>query len=159
MGRVANRGDGDGSVSGISGASHPGSQAGGVHAPPWESVVSAATGTPPPIPPNIPKDAGDPYVTLNVDGGVTNNDPFNYSHDYLVALAPKAIDKSSEDPATVDRAVIGIAPFPTTDTFDPDFNAKTAEAVLSALPAFLGADFAVAVFRRGVERHHERGKL
>ena len=107
--------------------------------PPWESVVSAAMGTPPPIPPNIPAGAGDPYETLNVDGGVTNNDPFNYSHDYLLSLEPHAAGEAATDPITVDRAVIGIAPFPTTEMFDPRFNAKQNEVITSAFPKLFAA--------------------
>jgi predicted acylesterase/phospholipase RssA len=108
--------------------------------PGWESVISAASGTPPPIPPNIPPGAGDPFVTLNVDGGVTNNDPYNYSHDYLLALDPPVTGgKLLQDPLTVDRAVVGIAPFPTTDAFDPKFNAQGESAILSALPKLFDA--------------------
>jgi hypothetical protein len=110
-------------------------------------VLSAASGTPPPIAPNIPPQDGHPYVTLNVDGGVTNNDPFNYAHDYLNSLEP-ALDgsTSSLDPFTVDRSVIGIAPFPTTTPFDPNFNAQNASAVFAALPKLFNALIAQARF-------------
>jgi len=115
--------------------------------PGWESVVSAVTGTPPPIPPDIPPADANPYQTLNVDGGVTNNDPFNYAHDYLLSLDPPVVGgKALQDPTTVDRAVIGIAPFPTTDAFDPKFNAKRASAVISALPKLFDALIAQARF-------------
>ncbi len=107
--------------------------------PPWESVTSAITGTPPPIPPNIPPEDGNPYVTLNVDGGVTNNDPFNYAHDYLLSLDPPAADMSPQDPIAVDRAVIGIAPFPTTEMFDPKFNADRSACITSAFPKLFSA--------------------
>jgi predicted acylesterase/phospholipase RssA len=115
--------------------------------PGWESVVSAVTGTPPPIPPNIPPADANPFVTLNVDGGVTNNDPFNYAHDYLLSLVPAITGTGNpHDPLTVDRAVVGIAPFPTTDTFDPKFNAKSAAAITSALPKLFDALIAQARF-------------
>lgn len=108
--------------------------------PGWESVASAATGTPPPIPPNIPPADADPFVTLNVDGGVTNNDPFNYAHDYLLSLAPRIAGTGNpQDALTVDRAVIGIAPFPTTNTFDPKFKPHRAAAITSALPKLFDA--------------------
>lgn len=115
--------------------------------PGWESVLSAVTGTPPPIAPTIPPKDGHPYVTLNVDGGVTNNDPFNYAHDYLNSLDP-AVDGSgsSDDPFRVDRAVIGIAPFPTTAAFDPNFDARSVSAVLAALPRLFNALIAQARF-------------
>ncbi len=87
--------------------------------PMWESVMSAATGTPPPVKPNFPPDTPDPLQTLNVDGGVTNDDPFNYAHDYLAQLEPPIADvKAASSAMNADRAVIGIAPFPTTDKFD-----------------------------------------
>ncbi len=94
----------------------------GEYTPPmWESVSSALTGTPPPIPPNFPSGLADPLVTLNVDGGVTNNDPFNYAHDYVASIEPTSPgDKNFSDCATdVDRTVISVAPFPTVDKFDP----------------------------------------
>lgn len=108
--------------------------------PLWESVISAAEGTPPPIAPSIPKADGTPYVTLNVDGGVTNNDPFNYAHDYLQSLTPPSPDgENGKGRTTVDRAVIGVAPFPTTDAFDPKFSPQKAAAIFSAIPRLFGA--------------------
>ncbi len=87
--------------------------------PMWESVMSAATGTPPPVKPNFPPDTPDPLQTLNVDGGVTNDDPFNYARDYLAQLEPPLADiKAASSAMNADRAVIGIAPFPTTEKFD-----------------------------------------
>jgi len=113
----------------------------GDYIPPlWESVVSAVAATPPPIAPNIPGDAACPFATLNVDGGVTNNDPFNYANDYLIALDSPSIDSQNpQDPVSVDRAVISIAPFPTTDRFDPDFNPTKNSAIFSALPRLFAA--------------------
>jgi hypothetical protein len=101
--------------------------------PMWESVTSAATGTPPPISPNFPPGTPDPLETLNVDGGMTNNDPFNYAHDHLARLAP-AIDTKTPIPAIdADRAVISIAPFPTTDKFDISYQPRAQSSVLSVL--------------------------
>ena len=101
--------------------------------PMWESVISEATGTPPPIPPNFPADLKDPMRTLNVDGGLTNNDPFNYAHDYLNSLHPFSAN-ARDSALNADRAVINIAPFPTTDKFDSGFVAEEQSGVLSALP-------------------------
>ena len=115
--------------------------------PGWESVVSLVTGTPPPITPDIPPADANPYVTLNVDGGVTNNDPYNYSHDYLLALDPTVTAGASlQDPLTVDRAVIGIAPFPTTEAFNPNYDARRASAVFAALPKLFDALISQARF-------------
>jgi predicted acylesterase/phospholipase RssA len=113
--------------------------------PMWESVTSAAAGTPPPIPPNFPAGLAEPLVTLNVDGGVTNNDPFNYAWDYLAAMAPSLpaslsqSDDLSDSPAHVDRAVIGIAPFPTDEKFDVGFVAAEQASIFSALPRLFSA--------------------
>ena len=108
--------------------------------PPWESVASAATGNPPPISPNFPPGTPDRLLTLNVDGGVTNNDPFNYAHDYLASLEPIRLD--GENPSTAlgtDRAVISIAPFPTTDTFDIKYNPRDHSSIFSVLVKVLSA--------------------
>jgi hypothetical protein len=56
--------------------------------PHWQSVTSATPGNPQPIPPNFSKGLSQPFPTLNIDGGVTNNDPFNYVHDFLASLNP-----------------------------------------------------------------------
>ena len=123
--------------------------------PLWESVASAVEGTPPPVAPNIPKEAaGKPYTTLNVDGGVTNNDPFNYCHDFLCSLEPKLAKADpahpekapGKDPVTVDRAVINVAPFPTTDAFDPNYDAQKAASVFLAIPKLFAALLSQARF-------------
>ncbi len=114
----------------------------GEYTPPmWESVVSAMSGTPPPIPPNFPSDITDSLVTLNVDGGVTNNDPFNYAHDYLAAVQPVSTAEESERESAVntDRAVIGIAPFPTEESFDDNFSAAEQSNIFSAVPRLFSA--------------------
>jgi predicted acylesterase/phospholipase RssA len=108
--------------------------------PMWESVTSAATGTPPPIAPNFPPNMTEPFATLNVDGGITNNDPFNYAHDYLASLAPastKGINPTSAEAA--DRAVINIAPFPTAAKFTENFVMEKQSGVLSVLPKLFSA--------------------
>jgi len=108
--------------------------------PLWESVTSAIDGTPPPIPPNFPPKFGATYNTLNVDGGVTNNDPFNYAHDYLAALNPPSpCGKNRQSPLEADRAVISIAPFPTTDKFDPRYTPAKQAGIFTVLPKLFGA--------------------
>src|SRR6185312_11702838 len=108
--------------------------------PMWESVTSAATGTPPPIAPNFPPNMTQPFATLNVDGGITNNDPFNYSHDYLASLAPASpSDINPMSAKAADRAVINIAPFPTTAKFTTNFAMAKQSGVLSVLPKLFGA--------------------
>ena len=108
--------------------------------PHWLSVTSAATGTPPPVPPNFPKDFPQPFVTLNADGGVTNNDPFNYAHDYLASLEPVSKDgHDQQKPLEADRSVISIAPFPTTRQFKPISNAETKFSIFSVFSELFSA--------------------
>jgi hypothetical protein len=108
--------------------------------PLWESRASAAKDDPPSVSPSFPVDLPDPFVTLNVDGGVTNNDPFNYAHDYLASLDPPAPDKQLEkDPCRADRAVLSIAPFPTTDGFAVNYDTRVNSSVVRALPRLFSA--------------------
>jgi predicted acylesterase/phospholipase RssA len=109
--------------------------------PMWEPVISAAAGTPPPIPPNFPIGLQDPMVTLNVDGGITNNDPFNYAHDYLNSLQPFPVadGDDAEKAENADRAVISVAPFPTAEKFDTAFAARQESSIFSALPRLFSA--------------------
>ncbi|WP_348266760.1 patatin-like phospholipase family protein [Edaphobacter paludis] len=108
--------------------------------PHWLSVTSAATGTPPPVPPNFPKNFSQPFLTLNADGGVTNNDPFNYAHDYLASLDPVPEDgHDQQKPLEADRSVISIAPFPTTGQFKPIPNAEAKFSIFSILSELFSA--------------------
>ncbi len=83
--------------------------------PVWESVGSAQTGNPPPVSPTFPPQTPPVIETLNVDGGITNNDPFHYAQDHLAVLLGSPAPLTAQ---SADRAVIGIAPFPTQDRFD-----------------------------------------
>jgi hypothetical protein len=106
----------------------------------WESVTAAATGNPPPISPSFPNDTPDPLLTLNVDGGVTNNDPFIYAHDYLARLDPPMEKNRMTVPAKdVDRLVINIAPFPTKSAFDVTDGAVKAPDVFSLVGKLIAA--------------------
>jgi hypothetical protein len=108
--------------------------------PMWESVASEMEGTPPPISPTFPPDTPNPIATLNVDGGITNNDPFNYAHDFLAKLDPPRTHKSDAVTAIdTDRAVINVAPFPTIDKFDVDYDPKEHTGVFSAIGALFSA--------------------
>jgi hypothetical protein len=77
----------------------------------------------------------DAFVFLNVDGGVVNNNPFDYAQ-YTLMDDPRHVTTDAKD---VDRAVIMVSPFPEPPTFLPD-GAPPAElvAVLRALfPALI----------------------
>ena len=115
--------------------------------PHWMSVASTVTGTPPPVLPNFPGNLPDPFPTLNVDGGVTNNDPFNYAHDYLASLNPPSPDnRNPRDPLGADRAVITIAPFPTIERPVAAFNVKKSSSILWAVPRLFTALIAQSRF-------------
>jgi hypothetical protein len=105
-----------------------------------QSVVSSISGTLPPIAPNIPPEVGSSFATLNVDGGVTNNDPFNYAQDHLFALDPLCTGgKNLQDPLRADRGVISIAPCPTTDKFDTGFDPAKESGIFSVLSRLVAA--------------------
>jgi Patatin-like phospholipase len=117
----------------------------GEYTPPmWESVASAISNTPPPIEPNFPAKLLDPFETLNVDGGVTNNDPFNYAHDYLMSLAP--VQLAPAGAKDTDRAVIGIAPFPTTEKYSVRFDIAKNSNVFVAVSKLFNALIAQSRF-------------
>jgi predicted acylesterase/phospholipase RssA len=108
--------------------------------PMWESVVSASSGTPPPIRPDFPPELPPTFETLNVDGGVINNDPFNYAHDYLAGRTPLPSGDSDPHSASgTDRAVITIAPFPTIEKFGVDFDVKHKSSIFPALASLFDA--------------------
>ena len=108
--------------------------------PIWESFDSAAQSTPPPLSPTFPTDLSNPFQTLNVDGGVTNNDPYNYAHDFLASLTPEVPNSNLPSKAKeVDRAVLTIAPFPTTETYSSTFDTAENASLLRALPRLFSA--------------------
>lgn len=105
--------------------------------PMWESVTTAANNTPSVTTPNFPMRLSDPFDTLNVDGGVTNNDPFNYAHDYLLSLSPARIAATGAE--DTDRAVISIAPFPTTEAYEEEYDCAKNSNVFLAIYRLFGA--------------------
>jgi hypothetical protein len=99
--------------------------------PLWEPRGIAGENDPPPVSPSFPEGLPDPFSTLNIDGGVTNNDPYNYSHDHLASLDPPRPDKMLErDPCKADRAVVSVAPFPTTKSYPVDYDTRKNSSVL-----------------------------
>jgi predicted acylesterase/phospholipase RssA len=106
--------------------------------PLWEPVT--AVPKPGDIRPSVPPQNANPYVTLNVDGGVTNNDPFNLAYDYLSTLDPLPPGgQPAQDAVSVDRAVINIAPFPPIEKFNPVFDPGRASGIFSAVTKLFNA--------------------
>lgn len=99
--------------------------------------------------------------TLNVDGGVTDNDPFALAHDFLANLEPRVPDgRNPREANTADRAVLSIAPFPTVETFSDRFSKPSPilaviSRVLDALIAqsrFQGESLGLLMTRDGFSR-------
>jgi len=110
---------------------------------PWEplSVVD-----PPPVAPHWPLQPDDTFTTLNVDGGVTDNDPFELAHDFLAIHNPLAKPNPQtgdlENPRPADKAncaVLTVAPFPSDDLYNPNYNFETNGSVFGMIPNLLTA--------------------
>jgi hypothetical protein len=102
--------------------------------PLWETHEAGVMDDAVPLSPSFPPGMADPFETLNVDGGVTNNDPYNYAHDYLAALDPPREDHQLErDPCKADRAVVSIAPFPTMASYAVDYDPLHNAGVLQVI--------------------------
>jgi Patatin-like phospholipase len=81
-----------------------------------------------------------PITTVNVDGGATNNNPFELTRRYLASLDPKPKSgHNNRDPLTADRAVLTIAPFPGVASFDPNYDATRAQGLFAALGKLVDA--------------------
>lgn len=92
---------------------------------------------PPPTPPilsDLPLPPPTATLTLNVDGGVTDNDPFDLAHDYLASQNPKAVDGANpRPPLEANCAVISVAPFPSTDHYDPNYDFAKAQGITTMM--------------------------
>jgi len=110
--------------------------------PRWQSINPAAR-LEEPIRPSWPPGIPDPFPTLNVDGGVIDNDPFNLAHDYLASLNLKrGAAQGNTNPRDLDAAnaaVITVTPFPATSSFDP--SAAKADAAVEKGLANLASVF------------------
>jgi len=115
--------------------------------PNWMPVVPFENEVEKPVVPAFPDGLPDPFPTLNVDGGVTNNDPFNYAHDYLASLKPPSPNnRNPREPLEAERAVITIAPFPTVEHALAKFDADKSSSIFWALPRLFTALIAQARF-------------
>jgi hypothetical protein len=76
--------------------------------------------------PNIPN-----YYFTCLDGGMINNDPFDFAHQALLAQGTAS---NPRDPTQADRAVIMIKPFPELPQFSQDGECQKTD-MLSILPA------------------------
>jgi hypothetical protein len=119
---------------------------------PWQSISASA---PTAVPPHWPLHADDIYTTLNVDGGVTDNDPFQLAHDYLAIHNPLATlnmrTGDLENPRPSDKAncaVLTVAPFPAEALYDPSYNLDKNSSVFGMLPNLFTALISQSRFQR-----------
>ena len=105
---------------------------------PWEPVSDTS---PTKVPPHWPLKPEDTFLTLNVDGGVTDNDPFQLAHDFLAIHNPNATinPKTGQlaNPPDADKAncaVLTVAPFPSDFVFDPKYDFKKNSSLFGMLP-------------------------
>ena len=94
--------------------------------------------------PDWPLLEGDTLETLNVDGGVTNNNPFQLAHDFLADQNPLAKNgphgrQNPREPNEANCAVLTIAPFTNNAAFDKKFDAKRTSSIFRILPNLVTA--------------------
>ncbi|HXY25619.1 MAG TPA: patatin-like phospholipase family protein [Candidatus Acidoferrum sp.] len=107
--------------------------------PMWQSVNPAANQNAPAILPAGWKTIPEMFNTINVDGGVMDNDPFDLAHDYLASFSSRPEDaqknQNPRDPIEAEAAVLTVVPFPSSGT--PNFSPNFVDS--AAVPAALGS--------------------
>ncbi|MBV8673203.1 MAG: patatin-like phospholipase family protein, partial [Acidobacteriaceae bacterium] len=105
---------------------------------PWEPVSKVKL---PCVPAHWPLNPDDTFTTLNVDGGVTDNDPFQLAHDFLAVHNPKAFTdpdtgelRNPPEPEKANCAVLTVAPFPADEFFDPAYDFDRNMNIFGMLP-------------------------
>jgi predicted acylesterase/phospholipase RssA len=112
-----------------------------------------------PVFPIVPPDAAAPskeFVFESVDGGLVNNDPFDYAQ-YALFGGPA---KGPESGSSVERAILMVAPFPEAPEFLPEGSPSSSitSILLSLLPSlvnqarFRASELAPAVSERDFSR-------
>lgn len=105
---------------------------------PWQPVSDI---DPAEVQPHWDLEESDTFTTLNVDGGVTDNDPFQLAHDFLAIHNPKAFTdnetgelRNPPESHKANCAVLTVAPFPANEIFDPKYDFAKNSSVLGMLP-------------------------
>jgi hypothetical protein len=99
--------------------------------PGWEPLSL----TPQSLPPAFPSGIGASIQTLNVDGGVTDNTPFELADGYLAEQLSQ--DSNPAPPDKANAAVITVAPFPMgDDNFSGQYNPADHQGIWSILMSF-----------------------
>lgn len=86
-------------------------------------------------------DIAETWQTLNIDGGVIDNNPFQLAHDFLASHNPlaKGSCRNPRSPTKANCAVITIAPFPAQEQFDPDFDPTESATIGAVLKRLVSA--------------------
>jgi hypothetical protein len=115
--------------------------------PMWASINCAADHGPL-VKPSWPTGIGSTIQTINVDGGVIDNDPFDLAHDYLASLPPvlDIPNQNPRDPVQADRAVITVSPFPAQAIYDRAATLAKDGLVASALGKLISVFIAQSRF-------------
>jgi hypothetical protein len=79
------------------------------------------------------------WKTLNVDGGVCNNSPFQAAHDLLVSRNPyrEAPERNPRDATKANCAVITVAPFPSAADYNAHYDPKDHAGIATMLPQLI----------------------
>jgi hypothetical protein len=111
--------------------------------PGWAPLCGSST----PVSPDFPNTISTTWRTLNVDGGVTDNSPFQLSHDYIAARNPQAVSCGNPPtPQAANAAVVSVAPFPMVNTLDPGYKPEDHQGIWSILASFLGVTLSQSRF-------------
>jgi hypothetical protein len=78
-----------------------------------------------------------PFDTVNADGGVTNNNPFECARRYLASLDGNT--HNARGATDADRAVLTIAPFPGDEHFTNQYDTAKERSLFGMLPNLLSA--------------------
>ena len=114
--------------------------------PLWESINPEADHGPL-VKPCWPEGTGPTIETINVDGGVIDNDPFNLAHDYLAMQEPRAPkNQNPRDPQQADRAVVTVSPFPAQGKFIANPTMESEASVPNAIGGLISVFIAQSRF-------------
>jgi hypothetical protein len=113
--------------------------------PRWQSINPDANKGQAAVTPAWPPDMASTIQTVNVDGGVIDNDPFDLAHDYLATLEPRPKSElANQNPRgaeEADRAVVTVSPFPVQIQFKQDATLQkdgtVTQVVGNMLPLFI----------------------
>jgi hypothetical protein len=78
------------------------------------------------------------FENVYVDGGITNNNPFECARQYLVDVANNPDGHNPREPEKANAAVISVAPFPGDEPFNPTYDAEKNSDLGNVAKALLG---------------------